>query len=419
MLSPLRTLILPLALARLSIAWDTTYYVVVRSITTEIVPDYNQTETVELTAPLTVSPVTERTISRTDYFVATENGDGRAVVDVTTIEVRLPTSAALPTSTSGSSAPRTEPSIETHYYAKAVVSNPSSCTKTKFTYTDSIGVSLPDSLTDQATDSSLVELVTTYVSTISTNLGGQAVTTSRCDVYFNADAVPVGYPDIGIDGESLLSECVDPRRSHCTEDGENDAATGAGGCKGPYPPTEALDGGPSSTGEDSPVTYLDGFANSGRQAGKLYSGTGGEASQAMAIYPSALWCYREQPGLPTDASATQEQTAASEAGTSKMKRFGMFRKNRAGPKLGTASSDSLAKNGEEDDKYGQTKQFHEALANNNPETIRATMWAMVKNDHPDALVLRFLRARKQGNGEAGAVENEKDGDTHNQRLGIV
>ncbi|EXM12635.1 hypothetical protein V3481_018653 [Fusarium oxysporum f. sp. vasinfectum] len=109
----------------------------------------------------------------------------------------------------------------------------------------------------------------------------------------------------------------------------------------------------------------------------------------MAIYPSALWCYR-------DASATQEQTAPSEAETSKKKRFGMFRNNRAGPKLGTASSDSLAKNGEEDDKYGQTKQFHEALANNNPETIRATMWAMVKHDHPEALVLRFLRARKRG-----------------------
>ncbi|KAK7583522.1 hypothetical protein V3481_012808 [Fusarium oxysporum f. sp. vasinfectum] len=65
----------------------------------------------------------------------------------------------------------------------------------------------------------------------------------------------------------------------------------------------------------------------------------------MAIYPSPLRCYREQPGLPTDASTTQEQTAASEAETSKKKRFGMFRKNRAGPKLGTASSDSLAKNG--------------------------------------------------------------------------
>ncbi|KAJ4118622.1 hypothetical protein NW765_017509 [Fusarium oxysporum] len=235
MLSPLRTLILPLALARLSIAWDTTYYVVVRSITTEIVPDYNQTETVELTAPLTVSPVTERTTSRTDYFVATENGDGRAVVDVTTIEVRLPTSAALP-------------------YLSLWLLGP----KNRILYRDAL-LRQGDSLTDQATDSSLVELVTTYVSTISTNLGGQAVTTSRCDVYFNAEAVPVGYPDIGIDGESLLSECVDPRRSHCTEDGENDAATGAGGCKGPYPPTEALDGGPSSTGEDSPgATEADG-----------------------------------------------------------------------------------------------------------------------------------------------------------------
>ncbi|EXM13533.1 CRAL/TRIO, N-terminal domain [Fusarium oxysporum f. sp. vasinfectum] len=106
----------------------------------------------------------------------------------------------------------------------------------------------------------------------------------------------------------------------------------------------------------------------------------------MAIYPSPLRCYREQPGLPTDASTTQEQTAASEAETSKKKRFGMFRKNRAGPKLGTASSDSLAKNGK--------KTI--TLANNNPETIRATMWAMVKHDHPDALFLRFLRARKRG-----------------------
>ncbi|KAK1831191.1 phosphatidylinositol transfer protein CSR1 [Podospora conica] len=48
----------------------------------------------------------------------------------------------------------------------------------------------------------------------------------------------------------------------------------------------------------------------------------------------------------------------------------------------------------EDDKYGQAKDFHDTLATQSPESIRATIWGMVKHDHPDALLLRFLRARK-------------------------
>ncbi|MCJ1250275.1 hypothetical protein MMC30_007501 [Trapelia coarctata] len=47
-----------------------------------------------------------------------------------------------------------------------------------------------------------------------------------------------------------------------------------------------------------------------------------------------------------------------------------------------------------DDKYGQTKLFHEALANQTPEELRKTFWSMVKHDNPDGLLLRFLRARK-------------------------
>jgi CRAL/TRIO, N-terminal domain/CRAL/TRIO domain len=47
-----------------------------------------------------------------------------------------------------------------------------------------------------------------------------------------------------------------------------------------------------------------------------------------------------------------------------------------------------------DDKYGQTKQFHDTLAQQTPESLRAAFWSMVKHDHPDALLLRFLRARK-------------------------
>jgi len=43
---------------------------------------------------------------------------------------------------------------------------------------------------------------------------------------------------------------------------------------------------------------------------------------------------------------------------------------------------------------GETKAYHETLAKHAPEEIRATIWSMVKHDHPDALLLRFLRARK-------------------------
>ncbi|KAM0448619.1 hypothetical protein ACHAPV_010020 [Trichoderma viride] len=69
----------------------------------------------------------------------------------------------------------------------------------------------------------------------------------------------------------------------------------------------------------------------------------------------------------------------------KKKRFGVF-KRKAADKPPPSEAD--------DDKYGQSKHFQEVLANHSPEIIRETYWAMVKHDHPDALALRFLRARK-------------------------
>lgn len=56
-----------------------------------------------------------------------------------------------------------------------------------------------------------------------------------------------------------------------------------------------------------------------------------------------------------------------------------------------ASSLSIA---DDDDKHGQTKDFKTAIANTAPEDLRQTFWSMVKHDHPDGLLLRFLRARK-------------------------
>ncbi len=98
----------------------------------------------------------------------------------------------------------------------------------------------------------------------------------------------------------------------------------------------------------------------------------------------------------------------------------------------------------EADKYGQTKHFYDTLASQSAESIRDTIWSMVKHDHPDALILRFLRARKwdaeralimlvstmnwraqemkvdediMRNGEAAAVAAEKSSDPAAQKLG--
>lgn len=92
----------------------------------------------------------------------------------------------------------------------------------------------------------------------------------------------------------------------------------------------------------------------------------------------------------------------------------------------------------EDDKHGISADFKAALANTPPEELRRAFWSMVKHDHPDALLLRFLRARKWDtekalvmmisamqwrlngmhvdddimlSGEMAAVEDAKAGDT--------
>lgn len=109
-----------------------------------------------------------------------------------------------------------------------------------------------------------------------------------------------------------------------------------------------------------------------------------------------------------------------------------------------ASVSATIKESDQEDKYGQNKQFLDALANQSPESIRATLWSMVKHDHPDALVLRFLRARKwdinkalvmlistmnwramemhvdddiMKNGEAGALEAENGPDGKSKTIG--
>ncbi|KAK3949672.1 hypothetical protein QBC32DRAFT_400060 [Pseudoneurospora amorphoporcata] len=70
----------------------------------------------------------------------------------------------------------------------------------------------------------------------------------------------------------------------------------------------------------------------------------------------------------------------------------------SGSTPGTPASPAIVLNASttsgDDDKYNQLSKFHETLASQSPADIRKTIWSMVKHDHPDALVLRFLRARK-------------------------
>jgi hypothetical protein len=115
----------------------------------------------------------------------------------------------------------------------------------------------------------------------------------------------------------------------------------------------------------------------------------------------------------TDSAHTNSMTSnsASESAEKdgkkekKRSRLNVFKKKDKGEKgadsepasaSGTAtptdiSSLSIA---DEDDKHNQNKEFKAALANSSPEDLRKTFWSMVKHDHPDALLLRFLRARK-------------------------
>lgn len=93
-------------------------------------------------------------------------------------------------------------------------------------------------------------------------------------------------------------------------------------------------------------------------------------------------------------AADKEESVKSE----KKKKRNIFSRSKgkkeAESESGTSSPGIPTIKEAEDDKYGQLKHFHETLASQSPEDIRATIWSMLKHDHPDALVLRFLRARK-------------------------
>ena len=82
----------------------------------------------------------------------------------------------------------------------------------------------------------------------------------------------------------------------------------------------------------------------------------------------------------TNANGTATPTSTPDAKKKKKSRLSLLRNK------DNESADN--------DKHGQTKEFQQALASQSPESLREAFWSMTKHDHPDALLLRFLRARK-------------------------
>jgi hypothetical protein len=149
-------------------------------------------------------------------------------------------------------------SITTNYYAPLIISQPASCTQTSFLYTTPQSVfppalyrTIPNAV-NQATESGEALFITTYVTTLSTNLGGQAVTGSVMDVYLSADKVLGVLP--GYEAYPL-SQCVDPRVYSCsasTADFTVEPVTATCETTGQvYPPTAAAAAGGGGGGDGS------------------------------------------------------------------------------------------------------------------------------------------------------------------------
>jgi hypothetical protein len=131
--------------------------------------------------------------------------------------------------------------------------------------------------------------------------------------------------------------------------------------------------------------------------------------KVFGVYEAPQSQTPEGSGAEAPAAAAPADTASEKEGKKekekKKSRLNVFKRKEKGDK--SADSDSAAASGtstptdvsalsiaDEDDKHGQNKDFKAAIANSKPEDLRKAFWSMVKHDHPDGLLLRFLRARK-------------------------
>lgn len=105
--------------------------------------------------------------------------------------------------------------------------------------------------------------------------------------------------------------------------------------------------------------------------------------EIFGVAPEGTGAHTNGTATPTTTPGTPDPSADNKKPKSKgMKLFG--RKH----------TDTASGTEGDNDKHGQSREFQQALASQKPEELREAFWSMVKHDHPDALLLRFLRARK-------------------------
>jgi hypothetical protein len=189
--------------------------------------------------------------------------------------------------------------ITTNYWAPVLVANPTPCTKTSFAYTTASSVFLPletdvPDASSQAVGTDEAMLVTTYLKTLSTNLGGQAVTTSVVDVYLKSEAI-MGVPASA--EEYPLSQCVDPRQYSCSSL-SSELAQGAGyiGTVVPtcqlsgqaYPPTTVTGGAISTPASGTAAASA---SKTGAASDLRVSTAVGSSSLVLVGFMVQLWLY--------------------------------------------------------------------------------------------------------------------------------
>ncbi|KAL8679751.1 MAG: hypothetical protein Q9186_003967 [Xanthomendoza sp. 1 TL-2023] len=112
--------------------------------------------------------------------------------------------------------------------------------------------------------------------------------------------------------------------------------------------------------------------------------TADQEAKLQELWTATLRVFGVQ--APKRPEATEEQQPGSGTATpdtkAKKKKHGMFRRQK--------DDDDT----DQEDKFGLSKSFQQVIATQNPEDLRKAFWSMAKHDHPDGLLLRFLRARK-------------------------
>ncbi|RKF55823.1 CRAL-TRIO domain-containing protein C3H8.02 [Erysiphe neolycopersici] len=143
---------------------------------------------------------------------------------------------------------------------------------------------------------------------------------------------------------------------------------------------------------------IDSFqSESGNMADEALSGRPGSLTSEQEEKLKDLWALTLQVAgildngsTPVELGDKKPRIDSTNSKKPKKKRTSLFRRN----KDDEEDNDSTNGTNEVDDKFGQTKLFNEAMANMTPESLRKSFWSMVKHDNPDALLLRFMRARR-------------------------